>query len=155
MNEEFLANSQVKDIRNLIDANPAIVTPETSIHVTMQKIIDDTRSRHAYIVDENNVLIGSIRVNNVIQYLFPTYSLLQDQETFKIGSFMEYTTAQKASDIMNPKPVFVYEDTLLSEMISIMMRERVNEMPVVDKQLHVIGEVNILKIIAYYLKNTE
>ncbi|MDO9576989.1 MAG: CBS domain-containing protein [Candidatus Cloacimonadales bacterium] len=155
MNEEFLANAKVKDISGLIDANPALVTSDTSIRDTLEKIIVDTRSRHAYIVDENKVLIGSIRMNNVVQYLFPTFSLMQDKETFKIGSFLEYTTAQKAGEIMNPRPVFVYEDSLISEMVSIMMRERTNEMPVVDKQKHVIGEVNVLNIIAYYLKHTD
>ncbi|OPX28376.1 MAG: hypothetical protein B1H06_03380 [Candidatus Cloacimonas sp. 4484_143] len=155
MTEEFLANAKVKDISKLIDADPAIITPKTSIRKALEKIIVDTRSRHAYIVDENNVLIGSIRMNNVIQYLFPTFSLMQDKETFKIGSFMEYTTAMNAVEIMNPRPVFVYEDSLISEMVTLMMRETTNEMPVVDKQKHVIGEVNVLNVIAYYLKHTE
>jgi len=155
MNEKFLANAKIKDIRNLIDVNPAIVTPTTSIRDALEKIIVDTRSRHAYIVDEKKILIGSIRMNNIIQYLFPTFSLMQDNETFKIGSFMEYTTAQKAVEIMNTRPVFVYEDSLISEMVTIMMRERTNEMPVVDKLKHVIGEVNLLNVIAYYLNNTD
>ncbi|HPR17465.1 MAG TPA: CBS domain-containing protein [Candidatus Cloacimonadota bacterium] len=155
MNEELMANATVKDIRHFIDNKPAVVSASTSIRETLRKIIDDTRSRHAYIVDGNGKLIGSIRMNNVIQYLFPTFSLLENQETFKIGSFMEYTSAQQAKDIMNPRPVYVYEDTLLSDMVSIMIQERVNEMPVINKEHQVIGEVNVLKIIAYYLKNTE
>jgi len=155
MKEEKLASTKVKDISNLIDANPAIVLPNSSIREAMQKIIEDTRSRHAYIVDENNVLIGSIRMNNVIQYLFPTFSLMQDKETFRIGSFMEYTTAMNAVEIMNPRPVFVYEDSLISEMVTMMMRETTNEVPVVDKQKHVIGEVNVLNVIAYYLKHID
>lgn len=155
MNEEFLSNAKVKDISKLIDVNPALVTPDTSIRKTLEKIIVDTRSRHAYIVDENNVLIGSIRMNNVIHYLFPTVSLMQEKETFNISSFLEYTSAQKAGEIMNQRPVYVYEDSLISDMVSIMTRERINEMPVVDEQKHVIGEINILNVIVYYLKHTD
>ena len=41
---------------------------------------------------------------------------------------------------------------LLSEMISIMLQETVNELPVVDDEMHVVGEVNMLEAIKQYLE---
>ena len=152
MPKDKLAKIKVQNIKDLIVKKPAIVTAKTPINEVLKKIIEDTRSRHAYIVNDENILIGSIRVNNIIQYLFPTTILLDSSEAPHIGSFMEYSSATTAGDIMNTNPSYVFEDTLLAEMAQIMMREKINELPVVDKNKKIIGEVNILEIIAYYLK---
>jgi CBS domain-containing protein len=66
---------------------------------------------------------------------------------------MEYSAAKLAKDIMNTSPIYVFEDTPLAEMITIMTREKINELPVVDKKQKIIGEVNVLEIIAKYLMN--
>jgi len=153
MSEEKLLKTPVGSIKDLIAKETVIVSPDTKIKDILAKIIKDTRSRHAYIVDKNNVLIGSIRVNNVIQYLFPTTVLLDSADSFHIGSFMEYSAAKLAKDIMNTSPIYVFEDTPLAEMITIMTREKINELPVVDKNQKIIGEVNVLEIIAKYLMN--
>jgi CBS domain-containing protein len=70
----------------------------------------------------------------------------------QISSYMDYSTATSVKDIMTTNPEYVYETTSLAELIKIMIREQVNEVPVIDKDRRVIGEVNFLEIIAYYLK---
>lgn len=153
MEEDKLGSVLVKDISHLIVMEPALVSSEASIREVMEKIILDTRSRHAYIVDEEGVLMGSIRVNNLIQYLFPTSTLLESPGEFQISSFLYYTKARQARDIMNVNPSYVHESTPIVEMIRIMTKEKINELPIVDNRKRVIGEVNVLEIIAYYLKN--
>jgi len=53
---------------------------------------------------------------------------------------------------MNFNPNFVYPETKLSKMIEIMIKENVDELPVLDKEMKVIGEVNSLEIISYIKK---
>ncbi len=151
MIEEKLLNVRVSDISKLIVKEPAVVRYDTTIKQMLETVIKDTRSRHAYIVDDNNKLIGSIRLNNIIQFLFPTTILMEDRESPRLCSFLDYSEASKVKEIMNNKPVFVYENTPLPKMVTLMRQELINELPVVDKQMHVIGEVNVLEIIAYSL----
>ena len=151
MIEEKLLNVRVSDISKLIVKEPAVVRYDTTIKQMLETVIKDTRSRHAYIVDDNNKLIGSIRLNNIIQFLFPTTILMEDRESPRLCSFLDYSEASKVKEIMNNQPVFVYENTPLPKMITLMRQELINELPVVDKQMHVIGEVNVLEIIAYSL----
>jgi len=153
MSEEKLLKTPVGNIKDLIVKETAIVNSNTKINDVLVKIIKDTRSRHAYIVNKNNVLIGSIRINNVIQYLFPTTVLFDTADAFRFGSFIEYSNAKLAKDIMNTNPIYVFEDTPLAEMITIMTREKINELPVVDQNLKILGEVNVLEIIAKHLMN--
>ncbi len=52
---------------------------------------------------------------------------------------------------MNDEPYFVEESTPLFEMAEILIREKINELPVVDKDRRVIGQVNVYEIIAAFL----
>jgi len=153
--EEKLAKAQVADINELIVNSPAIVKEDTPIREMLESIIKDTRSRHAYVVDKNNKLIGSIRINNVIQYLFPSTILKEQQNSPKVGSFMDYLNARVAGDIMSMRPNYVFKDTPLDKMVDIMIDDKSNELPVVNKDMEVIGEVNVLEVIAFALKNSE
>jgi len=153
--EEKLAKAQVADINELIVINPAIVKEDTPIREMLESIIKDTRSRHAYVVDKHNKLIGSIRINNVIQYLFPSTILKEQQNSPKVGSFMDYLNARVAGDIMSMRPNYVFKDTPLDRMVDIMIEDKSNELPVVNKEMEVIGEVNVLEVIAYALQNNE
>ena len=60
--------------------------------------------------------------------------------------------AENARDIMNSTPSFVYEETPVTEAVELMVAEQVNELPVVNSQRQVMGEINFLEIISAYLK---
>jgi len=51
--------------------------------------------------------------------MFPTISLLNENDVFQIGSYQVYSSAKSIKDIMTANPSFVYEDTLLSEMVKL------------------------------------
>jgi len=152
MRETKLSKTLVKDIDYLVVKNPTTVHKDTPIKKVLQSIVNDLHTRHAYVVDDNNKLLGSIRVNYVIQYLFPTVTLLENKEIPQVGTFMEFYNAKTAEDIMNANPVFVYQSSTLGELVKLMMEEEINEIPVLDKDKNVVGEANILEIIMHYLK---
>jgi len=152
MKETILSKTLVKEINYLVVKNPTTVHKDTSIKEVLQSIVNDLHTRHAYVVDDKGKLLGTIRVNYVIQYLFPTVALLESREIPQVGNFMEFYNAKTAEDIMNANPVFVYQNSTLGELVKLMIEEKINEIPVLDKNKKVIGEVNILEIIMHYLK---
>ena len=153
MPEEKLAKIKVKDIRDIIVQNPATIDQDSSLEELLSKILEDSSSRHVYVINEKNKLIGSVRLNNTIMYLFPTAALMEDSEFFSVSDFMEYSSAKKVKDIMNRVCSYAFEDMYITEMIRIMIKEKVNELPVINKNFEIIGEVNVLEIISFYLKN--
>jgi len=152
MPEEKLSKVKVKDIMHLIVKKSTTISKDSSLDQLLSKILEDTTSRHVYVVNEGNKLIGSVRLNNTIKYLFPAISLQENTDVFEIGSYMEYSNAQKVEDIMNTVCSYAFDDSMISDVIRIMIREKTNELPVVDKEFRVIGEINVLEIIMYYLK---
>ena len=147
MHEENLEKVLISEIHNLIVEDPTVINKDTCINEIMSAIVSDTRSRHAYITDEDGKLIGSIRTNHIIQYLFPTI-FLKENNLMQISSFLEFSNAKTAEDIMNKNPNYVFEHTSIQRLIEIMISEKINELPIVDKDLKLIGEVNVMEIIA-------
>lgn len=151
MHEDKLVDIPILEIKDLIVKDPTIISSDKTIKELFEAIIADSRSRHAYVTDADNRLIGSVRINQVIQYLFPTL-VLQSSNLMQISSFLEFSNAKEVGDIMNKNPQYVYEQTPIKHLIEIMISEKTNELPVVDKNLKLIGEVNVMEIIAKQLE---
>ena len=151
MPENLLKNLHVKDIMNLRVSEPATAGPDDSIDFLLARIVEDPKTRHVYVVDDDERLIGSVRLNNIIEYLFP-YTTLEEQDGRSAIHFLYIRGANRVKEIMNLYPVCVEKETPLIDMIRIMTKEKVNELPVVDHDKRIIGEVNVLEVIIGYLK---
>ena len=150
--EKKIANITVKSIMLYIIKTPTMAKANDKIDDVLKKIIEDPRTRHAYITDNSGKLIGSLRINNIIAYMFPDTVFIEEYGSIPVSSFVDYSNAKYVKDIMNTDPSYLFEESTLQEMVQIMLSEKVNELPVVDKELKVIGEVNILELITYYLQ---
>ena len=147
---EAIGKLTVSDIRKSVVENPAVVTIGTSIKDALIELVGDHRTRHIYITDKNGKMIDSVRVNNVIENLFPYETLWQSSSEYAdLGIFSK----KNLEDIINRNFVYVRDSTKVSDMISIMLREKINELPVLDLEMRIIGEVNILEVIIAYLKD--
>ncbi len=76
---EKLATTKVKDVRNLLVKVPTTVKASASTTEVLESIVADTRTRHVYVVDSNNRLIGSIRMNDVVNFLFSWVAAFGDR----------------------------------------------------------------------------
>ena len=146
-----LGNMKVSDIRNLIVADATTIKVDASIDELLAKVIDDPRTRHVYVVDEEGRLVGSVRMNMIVQYLFPLSSVIDATDDIK-QKFLAFGTHNIAS-LMNTNPSYVVEDDTLSRMSQILIHEKINELPVVDDDKKVIGEVNVFEVIKAYLNS--
>jgi CBS domain-containing protein len=150
MPEEILNNLSVGNISNLVVKDPTIVGPDCTLDELLAKIVEDTRTRHAYVVDEGEHLVGSVRLSNLIQRLFP-YGTLAAKGDAVIMTLPHLLDTETVGEFMNTDPYYVNEETPLKEVAGIMAQENVGELPIVDDEKRVIGEVNVLEI----LENSE
>ena len=59
---------------------------------------------------------------------------------------------QTVRDVMNKEPRPVQADTGLQDMARVFLKEKIIELPVVDKANRLIGQVNMYEIIKAYLQ---
>ena len=146
-----LATTQVKDVRNLIVKKPTTIKTSASTIEILKSIISDTRTRQVYVVDNSNRLIGSIWLNDIVVLLFPWAASLDKYEP-EVLEYNKIFIAKTAESIMRTDPLYVYETDSLENVAKIMMENNISELPVVDKNRVVIGQINMYEIIESYLK---
>ncbi len=150
----FLGNMCVADIRYLLVEDPAVLRPDDTEEELLAKMVEDPRTRHVYVVDEAGVLIGVVRMNSVVERLFPFSAVLERGTEFTIRGLANFGSGTVA-EIMDDQPRFVYESTSLSDVAKILMQEQINELPVLDEKRRVIGQVNVYEIINAYLNEVQ
>lgn len=146
----LLGDLRVKDIHHLLVENPASLPAGAPLRDVLAKMIEDLRTRQVYVVDDECRLLGTVRMNSVVEYLFPYNATIQHSNSL-YALYIPKVGAQTAADLMISPPVRVTGETTLGEMARLMIKEGVNELPVVDEQEHLIGQVNTYETINAYL----
>lgn len=147
-----IRNMKVCEIRELLIKDPTIVNEDDLITDVINEIVANPISRHAYVVDSNNKLIGSIKINSIINYLFPFESFWKNDDH---SSYLTMFDKERADEIMLKDFHSVKDDTPLSDMIEIMLKEKINELPVINDEHNIIGEVNIMELLKFLSQNKE
>lgn len=149
MPEILMSEIHAKDIRELVSTTPMTIKQNMPIDQIMVEFTKDPMTRHLYVIDSDSRLIGSIRLNNLIEVMFPhsSYGIRID---FKKKGFFYYQKTIIAMDVMKRPPLFVTDETPLPEIVEMMVSHKVNELPILDSEKHIIAEINFLEIINYY-----
>ncbi len=138
---------KVKSVRSLITKSASTVKKDADAMTIAKAIVKDPKTRSVYVVDSDNKLLGIIPVINFTQYLF--YEYVPDEFLYyKAIMPIEEITAE---DIMLP-PVYVKEEDTLDTAFQKMFSENLKELPVVDDEMHVIGDLNILELVIAWIK---
>jgi len=145
-----LGNKQVKDVRHLLVENPCTIGPDEPIEAVLAKVVEDLRTRHVYVIDKDNRLMGSIRMNSLVRLIFPYASFSAAGDEIGLPGLVNLGV-RTGEDVMEPDPFFVYESSTLNDAAKILISEKINELPVVDGDKHIVGQINFFEILMYFL----
>ncbi len=137
----------VRDVKQLLVAEPATVQEEDPMELVMSKMLQDPTTRSVYVLDGESRVVGSIRLSAVVEYIFP-YDKFWKADDY--ADFWSVLFRDSASEFMVRDFRFVYDDTPIADMVDIVIREGLEELPVVDHDMKILGEVNIMEVIAYF-----
>jgi len=146
-----LGDMKVANIRHLLVKEPAVINKKQGIEDLLAGMIEDSRTRHIYVVDDAGILVGVVRMNRVVRYLFPFAAMIEQGSELSIGSLANFE-AETVQDIMDDHPHFVKESTSLSKMADILIQQKINEIPVVGDDMRLVGQINVYEVIMAYLK---
>ncbi len=138
---------KVSKVRKFITQEASIVDKHAGLMEIAKKIVEDPKTRSVYVVDKDNRLIGIIPVNFLAQYLF--YEYIPDE--FFYYKAVKPLEEVRAEDIMIP-PVFVREEDTLNIAFEKMAGNDLRELPVVDNDMKIIGDLNILELIIAWVR---
>ena len=87
----------------------------------------------------------------LVQYLYSEY-IPQEYILYRFPVLLSGTP--KAKDIMLP-PVYVHDDEDITSAFIKMFKNNLKELPVVDEEMHVIGDLNILEMIISWIESVK
>ncbi len=139
---------RVGDVRKLITQEPTITHEDDSLVKVAEKILEDPKTRSVYVLNSKEKLVGIIPVIELIQYMYYE-DIPSEYITYRFP--LALSREPKASDIMLP-PVYVKDEEPIREAFRKMFKNNLKELPVVDEEMHVIGDLNILELIVAWLE---
>lgn len=109
--------------KHLMTSDPICIAPEQSAHEVSELLIQKG-FHHLPVVDENNLLIG----------------ILSDRDLLRSRTLTSNDSIDlKVSDIMSNKVFAATGDTLIFEIAHLMLTEKINALPIIQRQNHLIG----------------
>lgn len=140
-----MENVTVKDIYETFTVDPPILGEDASLEEVIDTLLRDPQSRSVYIVDKEGRLSGII---STLIILKATNILRGKKSVLKHDVFnaVKIAKADCAKAIMHP-PIYVYESSKILDVLEMMSRENIQELPVIDKDKRVIGDLNCLEIL--------
>ena len=147
LKEKQLSGYFVADVRYIHTQLPVTIKANDSICSILKAGISGKRCRNIYVVDADDTLLGVIRINNVLRNLFPVTSLASgiDGGLDSLPAF----NADTAGELMTKPALYVTESTPLNKAAAILIRENLLELPVVDDDNRIIGQLDASEIIAF------
>jgi CBS domain-containing protein len=144
-----MKSAKVKNARKLITEKPTIINQNASLKELVLAITEDGRTRSLYVVDEKERLQGIITLRELIQSAF-VYHI----RSIPIPWHSIYHTLleTEAKQVMSTDPVFAKDEDDLEAVLNRMLENEMEEIPVVDDEMKVIGELNLLELLTVWLE---
>lgn len=139
-----LSYKYVKDVFRLIVTNPIVVTEDMRLREVVDRILSDPRTRTAYVVDDQHRLIGTIGLKQMLTAVEGSLSLFDRSISSPRRRVKRVTFS--VHDHMS-KPVAVSENDRLLEALRTMIRHGFEDLPVIDEDGALVGELNGLEIL--------
>lgn len=98
--------------------------------------------RSIYIVDKQGRLKGTLSIGTLVREVIAA----RHEPQFGIRSLLVQITSEKVADIMNRHVIYAQKDDDLEKVLNRMISHNIKEIPIVDKDRHIIANVGILDL---------
>jgi CBS domain-containing protein len=141
---------KIKDIRMLVSPYPTFINKDATTDDVAKIMIGNHGLKTVYVLDNELKLLGAIKLKNIIRQEFSDL-LPNNFEYFGALDFIGRTTA---NDLMEPL-VYVKEDDTLTTAFVKMYENDLDELPVVDNNLKLIGNIDLLELLTILIEKKE
>jgi len=150
---ERLRLEKVRDVFRLIASKPAIVPEDAPIERVLDEFVNDLKRRIVCVVDSERKLVGVISLMELLIYIGvhagEAVRSLAHLTPYEAG--LRYMMGNQAKHVMK-EAVSVKSDDRLLDALNMMEQTGLEELPVVNDQGKIVGEIHGLEILIETLK---
>ncbi len=130
---------------NVMTTHPISVSPEDSIQ-QVREIMDEENIRQLPVINKRE-LIGIITDRDIRSFLGGrSLSYLEEQEV---------AMETKVATVMTDKPITLSPDDDLREAVELLLEEKVGGLPVVDRDVGLMGIITYVDVLRCFLEQLE
>lgn len=126
-------------VKNVLMLDGHLTVGETWKMFSLKKI------NTAPVMDNNKHLIGILTKEDILQSLFPDYRAYStdfNEKEFDVDdNELKEVMKKRVTDIMNKNVIHTHRQTSVMRALGRMIAHRINQMPVVDDENHIVGIV--------------
>ena len=141
---------KIKDMRMLVNPYPIFVEKNASADDIAKMLIANPRLKSVYVTDNRLKLIGRVTLKNLIKHEFK--NLIPN--TFEYFNALDFIGDKTAEDLMT-SPVYVEDNDTLKTAFVKMYDMDLDELPVVDNNLNLIGVIDLLELLTILIEKKE
>ncbi len=127
------------------------VNEEDSIREVLGKMLAHPHTRLMYVVDKDGVCKGIISLGALIRHLFSS----SFEPAVHARSVIPMITAETAGHIMNRGLIFAGAEDDVETVIKRMVKAAIKEIPILDEEKRIIGDITMLDLLKHYDINHE
>ncbi len=121
------------------------VNERSTIEDVIQAMIRCEHSRVLYVVDDDGRLTGTISLGSLVRQAFAR----SHEPRIHPRSLIGLMTARTAKDMMQSKPVQASDDEEIGTVIKRMVEANIKEIPVVDRDKRVVGDLTMIDLLKF------
>jgi CBS domain-containing protein len=141
---------KIKEMRMLVTPHPAFVNKDASADEIAKTLIANPRLKSVYVVDDELKLIGKITLRMLIKHEFMEFV----PRDFSYFYNLDFVGKKAAEDLM-VSPIYVKDDDTLKTAFVKMYENDLDELPVVDENLRLIGNIDMLELLTMLIEKKE
>jgi len=141
---------KIKDIRMLVSPYSGFVDRKASLDDIAKMIIANPSLKSVYVLDEKHKLVGRVTLKNLIRHEF----LNLIPSSFEYFNALEFIGDKTAEEIMTA-PVYVKDDDTLKTAFIKMYENELEELPVVDNNLCLMGNIDLVELLTILIEKKE
>jgi CBS domain-containing protein len=141
---------KIKDIRMLVTPYSGFVDKKASLDDIAKMIIANPNLKSVYVVDKKQKLVGRVSLKNLIKHEF--MDLIPS--SFEYFNALEFIGDKTAEEVMTA-PFYVKDNATLKDAFIKMYENELEELPVVDSNINLIGNIDIIELLTILIEKKE
>ncbi|HUV24424.1 MAG TPA: CBS domain-containing protein [Methanomassiliicoccales archaeon] len=135
----------VEEVADNLIVEPSVISLDASIREVIDAMLENPITRKVYVVDIEGKLVGMVTTATILRLI--GYRVGVRTGTLSFYKFLRDTLKEEVRSVMEA-PVFVKPKNKLTEALLKMLDENMNDIPVVDENMKLLGELNSLELFA-------
>jgi CBS domain-containing protein len=140
----------IRDVRTIDDVDELLVITAPKVrkgarvHEAIQVLTDNPISRSVYVVDEEDKLLGTISYRSLLRVGSARFDVRKDG-IFPFIQYMKDLLMDDVAELMRKSHPITKKDTI-KEALKLMGETKQSDLPLIDQEGHLIGELCGMKI---------